>query len=865
MLPRPGGTVGAKVQARTNAFEMKWNRAQGNSGYVYHYDVILPLWDTGSREFKLGNKKGSELVMRLQTSTRPDLFNPLGAYDGKKNLFSFQGYRVSSEEFRVPWEDGQSHHRKEVSIRVVFVKKIDVGTLGRLVKGDPESLNPESDAATAINMLNLFIQSTPRMQDPNSFFDPFLEDVSNLLFAFIAVPHCHDTDVSDKIRPLELWRGHFQSVRATFDRIIVNVDVTVGVVLPRGPLENVCGEYLHLRNIRDLHDRSEPNVRKLRLFLKGVKVEVDLPGHAGKRPKTIRDVLYDVGKMTFEKGGETISIADHFEHAHNYKIRSGSIGVRLGKDGIFPISVCRTTQQLYKNRASPDVVREALAFSPTCPSKRLEAIRAGWQELKYTQSPFLLGAGISVKPEPLHVKGRILPPPNICFGDGFELTLQRQGQWDVMRKTFNKAAELPSWTVVDFATCDMSVLSTFVLDLVQEMGKRGMTVSQPHNILRRPGSANVRTVLDDAIGEAGAQMILVILPESAAHIYREVKRYGDITRGVVTQCVKWSRKLANDAQQRRANQYHNNLILKINAKLGGINCVPVNPAMAYLALVPTMVLGADVSHPAPGSVLPSISALVASMDKKMSRYAASIRVQTSRTEIIEDFAEMFEIALQNFKKRNNALPQRLFMFRDGVSEGEFKTVLDMELNAMKTPLMTAYGSDLARWPGVTFIVVGKRHHFRFFPLDRQSEDPRGNGNLHAGFVVDQDIVHPVYRDFYLQSQPGLKGTSRPSHYTVLRNDNTLHPKDKKLLGADELQQIAYALCHCYSRATRSVKIPAPVYYADLVCRRAKFHFSDAIGDIDAMSASSDERQHLDYYKAQFDGINNRLKDTMYFV
>ena len=32
-------------------------------------------------------------------------------------------------------------------------------------------------------------------------------------------------------------------------------------------------------------------------------------------------------------------------------------------------------------------------------------------------------------------------------------------------------------------------------------------------------------------------MILVILPESAAGLYSGVKRWGDITRGVITQCV----------------------------------------------------------------------------------------------------------------------------------------------------------------------------------------------------------------------------------------------------------------------------------------------------------------------------------------
>jgi hypothetical protein len=56
-------------------------------------------------------------------------------------------------------------------------------------------------------------------------------------------------------------------------------------------------------------------------------------------------------------------------------------------------------------------------------------------------------------------------------------------------------------------------------------------------------------------------------------------------------------------------------------------------------------LGADVSHPGPGSTLPSISALVASVDPWACVYAASIRVQDSRTEIIQDLAEMLMVEL----------------------------------------------------------------------------------------------------------------------------------------------------------------------------------------------------------------------------
>lgn len=74
---------------------------------------------------------------------------------------------------------------------------------------------------------------------------------------------------------------------------------------------------------------------------------------------------------------------------------------------------------------------------------------------------------------------------------------------------------------------------------------------------------------------------------------------------------------------------------------------------------------------------------------------------------------------------------------------------------------------------ITVIVVGKRHHVRFFPVNPQNlnEADRKSGNCKAGTVVDRDIVHPVELDFYLQSHAGLLGTSRPAHYNVLYDDN----------------------------------------------------------------------------------------------
>lgn len=98
---------------------------------------------------------------------------------------------------------------------------------------------------------------------------------------------------------------------------------------------------------------------------------------------------------------------------------------------------------------------------------------------------------------------------------------------------------------------------------------------------------------------------------------------------------------------------------------------------------------------------------------------------------------------------------------------------------------------------VTFVVVGKRHHIRlvvsfkrkvdetswhliyncllrFNPINDADRDR--SGNAPAGLVVDRDIGHPIEFDFYLQSQGGLLGTSRSSHYSVLYDVRHVLPR-----------------------------------------------------------------------------------------
>ena len=60
---------------------------------------------------------------------------------------------------------------------------------------------------------------------------------------------------------------------------------------------------------------------------------------------------------------------------------------------------------------------------------------------------------------------------------------------------------------------------------------------------------------------------------------------------------------------------------------------------------PTLVLGADVVHPAPGSDgRPSFSAVVGNVDSDSAKYIATMQVQESRVEIIQDLEKMVTVS-----------------------------------------------------------------------------------------------------------------------------------------------------------------------------------------------------------------------------
>ncbi|KAJ7061541.1 argonaute-like protein [Mycena amicta] len=796
-------------------------------GTIYHYDAITPDSNPTSLNLKL--------IKGLQDHVAANIFAGVGGtvYDGKKNLYSSIRLNLpnDSANFDVP-APGQAPQGdrppKLYPIKLTLANTIGTELLHRFIEGKQSE---DDKIKTALQALNIVIKMAPSERYPTkgrSFFTP------------------------DGARPigrgLVLWRGYFQSLRPTLGRMLVNVDISTGVMYKDGPLIDVCLQYLELSNTSQLSARMPNPIRiKLQRFLVGLRIEVQPAAGTGeKRIYSIKKVSrLGANEESFKtREGTTLRVADYYRQASNVQLRFPALlCVEVGgKGALIPLERCTVLPgQLFKKEFPDEKRTDMVKFSTQNPKERFQSIKNALQVLQYGQSEYILKFGMDISSDLITSQARVLQPPRLKYGGvGAKATVDpRGGAWNMADKKFVEPAKITYWVL---AICDPrfpdQAVDAVAKDLVTGCRATGMNIQDPVPVIRTMNpQGNLMVQLNDAGVECNRTkgppvLFVVVLPDIGnADLYNIVKHWGDVRQGVATQCLK-------SMKCRRANaQYWANVALKINVKRGGVNVI-TDPSQVGSLLdphLPTVVMGADVMHPPPSALhLPSYAALVSSVDANAAKYVATLNIQRGKQELpIPTLGTMTQELLtsymdyRKFKEKLQGLaaaPKRLIFYRDGVAENQFPQVLAEEL-----PLIKKACEALKINPKITLIIVGKRHHFRF--LAANDKDADRSGNCPAGTVVDRDIGHPLELDFYLQSHAGILGTSRPSHYSVLYDENNLSP--------DALQSLSFALCHVH-------------------------HFNPIPDQSETGTHTTDPEQTYLALEAEFKRVHANQKNYMYF-
>lgn len=818
-MARPGlGTKGQKIQLLTNHFKVNVSSVDG---YFFHYCVSI-FYEDGKPVDAKGI--GRKIIDRVKETYDTELGGKNFAYDGEKSLFTNGALPLNKLEFSVVLEDINSnrsngkgngspgspnesdrkrqrrpYQAKSFKVEISYAAKIPMRAIADALRGQ-ESENSQE----ALRVLDIILRQHAAKQGcllvRQSFF------------------HNNPKNFADVGGGVLGCRGFHSSFRATQGGLSLNIDVSTTMIVQPGPVVDF------LITNQNVKDPFSVDWQKAKRTLKNLRIKVS-PSNAeyritGLSEKPCSEQMFTLKQRGNKDDGEPetteVTVYDYFTNHRNIELRYSAelpcINVGKPKRPTYiPLELCSLVSLQRYTKALTTFQRASLVEkSRQKPQERMSVLSDALKTNNYAVDPMLRSCGVSISSNFTQIEGRVLQAPKLKIGNGEEM-FPRNGRWNLINKKLAEPVKIERWAVVNFsARCDVRGL---VRDLTRCGEIKGIPIDAPFDVFeenpqnrRAPPLVRVEKMFENVQSKlpGAPQFLLCLLPERKnCDIYGPWKKKNLADFGIVNQCM---------APMRVNDQYLSNVLLKMNAKLGGLNSMLVlenSRSLPIVSKVPTIILGMDVSHGSPGhSDVPSVAAVVSSRQwPSISRYRASVRTQSPKMEMIdslfkrvsdtEDEGIFRELLLDFYTSSGKRKPDQIIIFRDGVSESQFNQVLNIELDQM---IEACKFLDEQWSPKFVIIVAQKNHHTKFF-------QPNSPDNVPPGTVIDNKVCHPRNNDFYMCAHAGMIGTTRPTHYHVLF--------DEVGFSADELQELVHSLSYVYQRSTTAISVVAPICYAHL--------------------------------------------------
>ncbi|KAK9116634.1 hypothetical protein Sjap_015581 [Stephania japonica] len=823
--PDHGGKEGLTIPLLANHFPVQFDPSQR----IFHYDVDITPHPS---------KEVARLIKQKLVQENGELLSgALPAFDGWRNLYSPVEFQNDKLEFFVTLaipannlllgsgeanEALQNHEKQSKLFRVSIklVSKVDGRELSKYLDSEGGDWVPlPQDYIHALDIVLREGATENCFPVGRSLYSRAMGGAKDIGGGAVGL------------------RGFFQSLRPTQQGLALNVDFSVTA------FHESIGIISYLqKRLAFLHDLPQ---RKTRGLVGEERREVE------KALKNIRvfvchretDQRYRIFSLTDEatenlwfkdRDGKHLRIVDYFKEHYNHDIQFRNLPclqISRSKPCYLPMELCVVCEgQKFLGKLSDEQTSKILKMGCQKPRERKTIINE------------VMGGPIGAKSDnqgrefKLHItremtklNGRILQPPKLKLGNGGLVTdlvpSRHDRQWNLLDGQVFEGTRIDRWALISFGGTleQRSYIPRFINHLSKRCEQLGIFFNkssilsprfEPIQLLNNVSLLESKLKKIQRAASNNLQLLICIM-ERKHRGYADLKRIAETNIGVVSQCCLYPNL------SKLGSQFLANLALKINAKVGGTtvalyNSLPTQVPRLFGPNDPAIFMGADVTHPHPlDDCSPSVVAVVGSMNwPSANKYISRMRSQTHRQEIIQDLTEMVRELLEEFHQEVKMLPKRIIFFRDGVSETQFYKVLKVELQAIR-----AACSTFPRYkPTVTFAVVQKRHHTRLFPDEIDPSSTRAHlfdENIPPGTVVDTVITHPREFDFYLCSHWGMKGTSRPTHYHVLWDENQFT--------SDELQRLVYNLCYTFVRCTKPVSLVPPAYYAHLAAYRGRLY------------------------------------------
>ncbi|XP_005733624.1 piwi-like protein 2 [Pundamilia nyererei] len=397
------------------------------------------------------------------------------------------------------------------------------------------------------------------------------------------------------------------------------------------------------------------------------------------------------------------------------------------------------------------------------------------------------GWGLEVGTEILMMKGRTLPFETIClqsssFATGADVSWSRE----VVRDASISSIPLKTWAVFYPRRCTAQAE-----ELVSTFNKVatpiGVQMGRPICVELRDDRTEtyVKTIHSHLTSQPNLQLVVCIIFGNRDDLYSAIKKLCCVKNPIPSQAIN----VRTISQQQKLKSVAQKILLQMNSKLGG-ELWTVNVPLKNL-----MVVGVDVHHD-PSKSHQSVMGFVASVNSSLTRWYSRVIFQTPNEELIHGFRVCLLAALQKYYEVNHNLPEKIVVYRDGVSDGQLKMVEQYEI----PQLIKCFETFPSYEPKLVFIVVQKRINTTLYSWAANSF-----GTPPPGTVVDHTLTQKDWVDFYLMAHHIRQGCGLPTHYISLYNTANLTP--------DHLQRLTFKMCHLYWNWPGTIRVPAPCKYA----------------------------------------------------
>ncbi|KAI0018142.1 ribonuclease H-like domain-containing protein [Xylariomycetidae sp. FL0641] len=818
-------------------------------------------------------------------------------------------------------ETAPAHNAPSFTVTLTWHRSLEISDLNRYL-GSNDPLETYTSKHFMTQALNILLKDRAKNDTNLTTVGP------NKIFV---LPQSRDNPHPDLGSGLVALKGCYTSARFGTGRLLLNANIVHGAFYRPIKLDELIKAF-QLGGRRDLAD-LEKFLRMLRVTYECSKRTRTIsglasPNDAGQPSSGQRRLGTDANDTTFQwtrPGGASsrISVADFFLQSKKINLASKNlpvVNVGIPSKPIYvPPELCTVVGgQPARVKLDADQTAKMILAAVRRPGPNAKDIARFLLPCTVQGAASKLGDfNTSIGTELLSVKSRLLDAPEVLYSNN-QRVQPNQARWNLVQRCHFCVPSKEKW-VAAIAVSHQKAENPFNRDdkwgelttlLSRTTEKHGMRIRLLPLVQRK-----VTNLLPE--------VVIIVFPEKApAQVYNAIKRVGELRMGALTLCLD-GKKLDGSRSPPGGSlspSYITNVVLKLNLKLRGTNHrVKFDAGLtAKLELDKTMFVGIDVTHPPPDAQRkppkakqagpdekaaktettqpvpdsqpnkpkpdeplgpPSIAAMVANVDSNLGQWPAVLRRQAgSRQEMVSCLKEMLQVCLLNWKKKDpgRPYPKNIVVYRDGVSEGQYSQVMDIEFPQLQAACEGRYGPR--EMPRFTIIVVGKRHHTRFYPGRSKAEDRDRNGNCRPGTIVDRGITEARTWDFFLQPHTALCGTARPAHYVVLHDEIFRRTFDKQS-AANKLELLTLGLCYTYGRTLGGVSLCTPAYYADKACDRARAYVNDfAIpptpqttpaqtslpGNVPASQQQAPAQPAVPANKAGVN-LNTRVLDTMFYI